>query len=130
MCQPHYGGRIGAVGWIPRNLTQRIVAQRGRFILSGYADQPWGSIQIASTYVWEHDVQQETVDPKKPRVFFVAVTPELKKEVIQAGSSGLLGVDPMSHFPDIVGFATACCARSKTRSTFPHSPTMIGSPNP
>jgi FRG domain len=95
-----------AVGWIPRNLTQRILAQRGLFILSAYADQPWGSVQIASTYVWQRDIERG-LDPNEPRVFFIAVTPELKKEVLDAGKSGLLGVDPTSLFPDIVGFATA-----------------------
>jgi hypothetical protein len=96
-----------AVGWIPRNLTQRILAQRSLFVLSAYADQPCGSVQIASTYVWQRDIDQGLVNPNEPRVFFIAVTPELKKEVLDAGRSGLLGVDPTSLFPDILGFATA-----------------------
>ncbi|MGB8206934.1 MAG: hypothetical protein WCF69_04880 [Mycobacterium sp.] len=95
------------VGWIPRNLTPRILAQRGRFILSGYADQPWESVQMDSTYVWQRDVEREFVDPDNPRVFFIAVTPELKRDVLDAGKAGLLGVDPMSLFPDIAGFAAA-----------------------
>jgi hypothetical protein len=94
-----------AVGWVPRNLTPRILAQRGLFILSAYGDQPWGSIQVPGTYVWQRDVDEDAVDPNEPRVFFVAVTPELKEEVLDAGRSGLLGVDPTSLFPDIVGFA-------------------------
>jgi hypothetical protein len=96
---------IPVVGWRPRDLTSRILAQRGLFILSAYGDQPWGSIQVASTYLWQRDVKQAIVDPNEPRVFFIAVTPELKKEVIEAGRSGLLGVDPTSLFPDLVGFA-------------------------
>jgi hypothetical protein len=102
-----YKGPARVVGWIPRNLTPRILAQSGRFILSSYADQPWGSVQMASTYVWKRDVEREFVDPDDPRVFFIAVTPELKKDVLRAGKSGLLGVDSMSLFPDIAGFAAA-----------------------
>jgi hypothetical protein len=96
-----------AVGWIPRSLTDRILAQRGLFILSSYADQPWGSVQVTGTYVWQGDIDENLVEPNKPRAFFVAIRPELKKEVFEAGRSGLLGVDPTSLFPDIVGFASA-----------------------
>jgi hypothetical protein len=95
------------VGWMPRNLTSRILAQRGLFILSAYADQPWGSIEVISTYVWHSDAEQGRVDQNNPRVFFIAVTPELKEDVLEAGRSGLLGVDPISLFPDLIGFATA-----------------------
>jgi hypothetical protein len=93
------------LGWVLRDLTSRILAQRGVFVLSAYADQPWGSVQIASTYLWQRDIERQFVDPDEPRVFFIAVTPELKKEVVEAGRSGLLGVDPTSLFPDIGGFA-------------------------
>jgi hypothetical protein len=91
------------VGLVPRNLTPRILAQRGLFIVSGYADQPWGSVEITSTYAWQHDVDSGMANP---RAFFIAVTPGLKQEVYEAGISGLLGVDPLSLFPDIAGFAT------------------------
>ena len=96
-----------AVGWIPRSLTDRILAQRGLFILSSYADQPWGSVQVTGTYVWQGDIDANYVEPNEPRAFFVAIRPELKKEVFEAGRSGLFGVDPTSLFPDIVGFASA-----------------------
>lgn len=74
---------------------------------------------MTSTYVWHGDYEielddgDELVEPSEPRVFFVAVTPNLKKEVLEAGRSGLLGVDPTSLFPDIVGFANANgCSRT------------------
>ncbi len=100
--------RNRAVGWIPRILTARILAQRGVFVLSGSADQPWGSVAVAGTYAWHSDVEQYLVDPLvEPRAFFVAVRPALKREVLEAGRAGLLGVDPTSLFPDLVGFAHA-----------------------
>ena len=97
-----------AVGWIPRILTARILAQRGVFVLSGHADQPWGSVGVPGTYAWQSDVEAGLVDPLiEPRAFFVAVRPELKREVLKAGEAGLFGVDPTSLFPDLVGFAHA-----------------------
>ncbi|MGR6978376.1 FRG domain-containing protein [Mycobacteroides abscessus] len=102
-----YQERWQVSGWIPRNLTPRILAQRGLFVLSGYADQPWGSIAATSTYAWENDVETQKIQPSDARVFFIAIPPELKRQVLEAGVSGLLGVDPTSLFPDMAGFAAA-----------------------
>lgn len=95
-------------GWVPRNLTPRVLAQRSLFLLSGYADQPWGTIQINGTYVWQSDRD----DPDEPllqlddaRAYFVAIPPSLKAEVVDAGKAGILGVDARSFFPDLAGFA-------------------------
>lgn len=102
-----YGERFQVAGWIPRSLTPRILAQRGLFVLSGYADQPWGSMATTATYAWEDDVERKKIKPSDARAFFIAVTPDLKQQVREAGESGLLGVDPTSLFPDMAGFAAA-----------------------
>ncbi|SKG09995.1 FRG domain [Mycobacteroides abscessus subsp. massiliense] len=102
-----YEERWQVAGWVPRSLTPRILAQRGLFVLSGYADQPWGSIATTSTYAWEDDVETKKIQPSDARAFFIAITPDLKRQVLEAGESGLLGVDPTSLFPDMAGFAAA-----------------------
>lgn len=102
-----YEERRQVTGWIPRSLTPRILAQRGLFVLSGYADQPWGSIATTSTYAWEDDVERKNIQASDARAFFIAVMPNLKRQVLEAGESGLLGVDPTSLFPDMAGFAAA-----------------------
>lgn len=32
------------------------------FVLSGYADQPWGSVAVAGTYSWNSDLENQIID--------------------------------------------------------------------
>ncbi len=85
--------------WIPSKLNLRIVAQSGFFLLSPIANQPWGTVNLRGTRVWE----TELIDD--PDCYFIGVAPELKAEMRDAQKYGLLPYAENTIYPDLSGFA-------------------------
>lgn len=85
--------------WIPSKLNLRIVAQSGFFLLSPIADQPWGTVNLRGTCLWEDAPIGD------PECYFIGVTPELKSEMRTAQTLGLLPYAENTIYPDLAGFA-------------------------
>ncbi|MGH3892707.1 MAG: FRG domain-containing protein [Rhodococcus qingshengii] len=88
--------------WIPSKLNLRIVAQSGFFLLSPIADQPWGTINLRGSYLWETEENAVVDDPD---CYFIGVTPDLKREMRDAQKFGLLPYAQNTIYPDLSGFA-------------------------
>lgn len=93
--------------WAPDALTPRILGQHGQFLLPLTGEEPWGTVPLRATYVWQSDLEANSLGPDDARVFFIAVTPDLKESVRVAGENGLLGLDEAEIYPDLPGFAQA-----------------------
>ncbi|MGU3587369.1 FRG domain-containing protein [Rhodococcus sp. C26F] len=85
--------------WIPSKLNLRIVAQSGFFLLSPIVNQPWGTVNLRGTIVWEDENIED------PDCYFIGVSPELKKEMRNAQKYGLLPYAENTIYPDLSGFA-------------------------
>lgn len=94
--------------WIPSKLNLRIVAQSGFFVLSPIVDEPWGTVDLRGTVVWDTD---ETAGIEDPDCYFIGVSRKLKKEMRDAQKYGLFPYAQNTIYPDLPGFADSHSAR-------------------
>lgn len=94
--------------WVPSKLNLRIVAQSGFFLLSPIADQPWGTVNLRGSYLWE---TEENAVVEDPDCYFIGVTPDLKSQMRDAQKFGLLPYAQNTIYPDLSGFAEYHSAR-------------------
>ena len=104
------GGRLGL--YSPPDMSPRIMAQRGRFLLCAYRDVGYSTLPVrredwdASKLVKVFSVSRGSGQPPKPAVVAIEIKASLKPQLrdILEQSFGLTGV---ALFPDFHGFAAA-----------------------
>ncbi|WP_165497115.1 FRG domain-containing protein [Rhodococcus sp. ABRD24] len=98
--------------WTPPTTTPRMTSQQGAFVISQIADQPWGTVDVTSTFVWndhpgwnERPGSDPSFDYTDVHSYFIAVTPELKKDFLTSTRTGVFGLNHATVYPDLPGFA-------------------------
>jgi hypothetical protein len=90
-----------ALWWVPRRISSRMAAQEAAFVTTPFWDQPWGSLDLPGTIMWK----SESSPGDQPSVAFIAIAPELKAALHEAGRLGVTAYDGTTIYPDLPGFA-------------------------
>lgn len=100
--------------WTPGASNERMRAQQAVFLVAHrIGEEPWGVIPMTGTHVWRSEFEANGWKDGDVRVFFIAVSPELKRRVLKASHDGVLGLDASSLYPDLTGFSQFHAATNK-----------------
>ena len=95
----------GGVGrWTPYAPTSRVLGQHSQFLLPPTGEEPWGTVPLWGTCVWNSDREEFSLDHQYPDVFFIAVPPHSKMRCGKLVGMGSLVSTRHLSTPTLEGF--------------------------